>query len=44
MDRFHHSQGRIRPYPYATPSEKGRPRQHDRVTRTVVDPYYGPPR
>jgi phosphatidylserine/phosphatidylglycerophosphate/cardiolipin synthase-like enzyme len=44
LDRFHRSEGRIRPYPYATPTEKGRPRQHDRVTRTVVDPYYGPPR
>jgi phosphatidylserine/phosphatidylglycerophosphate/cardiolipin synthase-like enzyme len=44
MERFHHSQGRIRPYPYATPSEKGKPRQHERITRTVVDPYYGPPR
>jgi phosphatidylserine/phosphatidylglycerophosphate/cardiolipin synthase-like enzyme len=44
MDRFHKSQGRIRPYPYATPTAKGKPTQHDRTVRNVVDPYYGPPR
>uniref|UniRef100_A0AAU2AFK9 Phospholipase D family protein n=1 Tax=Streptomyces sp. NBC_00093 TaxID=2975649 RepID=A0AAU2AFK9_9ACTN len=42
LARFRANQGRVRPYPYATPSTKGRPTQHDWVIRTTVDPYYGP--
>jgi phosphatidylserine/phosphatidylglycerophosphate/cardiolipin synthase-like enzyme len=41
---FRANQGRVRPYPYATPSAKSWPsrHKHDLVVRTVVDPYYGP--
>jgi len=41
MDLFRRNQGRIRPYPYATPSK--RPTQYVNLLTQVVDPYYGPP-